>query len=74
MTTTVDLSRLVTWTDVEPGRRYRVGSGTVRQGQSGMQIGVVALKHGRDFNVVLQLDNGSIESFSPMQLFPEILA
>lgn len=67
----VDLSRLVTWTPVEDGPRLRVGSGDQRAGQRGVQIGVIAFKHSPGYEVVLQLDNGRIDSFAPMQLFPE---
>lgn len=68
---TVDLSRFVTWTEVQDGQRYRVGSGDSRFGLRGKQIGVIAFKHSPGYEVVLQLDNGRIDSFSPMQLYPE---
>jgi len=66
----VDVSRFVTWTPVEDGQYLRVGSGDQRAGQRGRQIGVIALKHSPGYEVVMQLDNGRIESFAPMQLFP----
>lgn len=67
-----DLSRWVRWETVEDGPRWKVTSGTKNQGMRGQQIGVISLKHHGDFGVVLQLDNGRVESFAPMQLMPDL--
>lgn len=66
-----DPARFVRTELIEDGARYRVGAGCSRAGQSGVAIGVVAFVHSRAYEIVLQLDNGRIDSFSPMQLFPE---
>lgn len=66
-----DLARLVEFKETPDAPRWRVGAGNNRQGQHGQQIGVVSLKHTPGYEIVLQLDNGKIDTFSPMQLFPE---
>lgn len=66
----IDLSRLVRYEEVDGGR-WVVGHGDRREGQRGKQIGVVSLKHVGGYEVVLHLDNGRVDTFSPMQLFPE---
>ncbi|MCA8228238.1 hypothetical protein [Burkholderia vietnamiensis] len=51
--------------------RWMVGPGDRRQGQRGTAIATVGLRHAGGYEVVLKLDSGKIDSFSPMQLFPE---
>lgn len=66
----VDLSRLVRYEEVANGSWFRVGSGDSRVGDVGQVIGIVSLKHGSDYSVVLRLADGAVDSFAPMQLFP----
>lgn len=66
----VDLARLVRYEEVKDGPWYRVGSGDSRAGSYGQTIGILALKHSQGYEVVLQLTDGKIDTFSPMQLFP----
>lgn len=67
---TLDISRFVEVEEVQNGPRYRVGAGTKNAGQEGRVIAVIRLRHNPGYEVVLHLDNGKQESFSPMQLFP----
>ena len=73
-TPAVDVSRLVEWNPTPYGTRYRVGSGDKRAGQTGTMLGTIGLKHAPGYAVVLQMDNGKVESFMPMSLFPEVLS
>lgn len=41
-------------------------------GRSGDMLGSVTLTHGGDYSVVLQFDDGSVESFDPMALAPDL--
>lgn len=66
----VDLSKLVRYEEVTNGAWYRVGSGNARVGSYGRTIGIIALKHSSGYEVVLQLTDGTVDTFSPMQLFP----
>lgn len=66
----IDLSKLVNYTEVEDGPWWRAGSGDSRFGQVGQQIGVIGLKHGGGYEIVMQMQSGKIETFRPMQLFP----
>lgn len=66
-----DPRRFVNAELIENGARYRVGAGDSRSGQSGTAIGVISLRHSAGYEIVLQLDNGRVDSFSPMQLFAE---
>lgn len=68
--TDADLRRFVSVQELPEGLRYRVGSGCKRAGQCGVAIATIGLKRSAGYEVVMQLDNGSIESFRPMQLFP----
>ncbi len=65
----VDLSRLIRYEEVKNGPWYRVGSGDSRAGGIGQVIGVLSLKHSQGYEVVLQLTDGKIDTFSPLQLF-----
>lgn len=67
-----DVSRLVRFEKTPNGARWLVGPGDGRQGQRGKCIGIVSLKHAPGYEVVLQLDNGKVDSFAPMQLFPDL--
>ena len=71
MAKTYDVSRFVRFEETPNGGRYRVGPGDRRAGHTGKVIGVISLKHADGYEVVLQLDDGKIDSFAPMQLFPE---
>ena len=68
------LSRFVDVTLVTNGMEYRVGSGSQHVGASGKQVAVIALKRSGGYEIVLQLENGKLESFTPTQLFPIIAA
>lgn len=67
----LDLSRFVEVTLMD-GPRWRVGCGDHREGQAGQQIGVISLKHvhGGGYGVLMHMDSGKQDIFSPMQLFP----
>lgn len=56
---------------IENGARYIVASGDKRTGLRGQIIATVGIKHGGGYVAVLKLDNGKIDSFNPMGLFPE---
>jgi len=52
---------------------YRVsGIGTKRAGQVGQHAGTIGLRHCGGYEVLLQFEDGKVESFSPMSLFPEV--
>ncbi|ARL04248.1 hypothetical protein [Burkholderia pseudomallei] len=55
-----------------PGEPHRwiVGAGDVRAGQAGVQVATIGLKHSPGYVVLLKLDSGKMDSFSPMQLLP----
>lgn len=57
---------------VEDGPRYVVGAGDNRTGARGTLIAVVRLRHSVGYELILQLDNGKLDSFSSMQLYPEL--
>lgn len=66
-----DLSKLVRFEETPDGARWIVGGGDRRAGLRGKCIGIVSLRHAGGYEVVLQLDNGKVDSFNPWQLFPE---
>lgn len=66
----LDASRFVRCEAVADGQRYRVAPGDSRQGQCGTVVAIIALRHSPGYEVVLHLDSGKQDSFSPMQLFP----
>ncbi len=69
-TTKLDVRRFVKFHPDPFGSRWLVGPGDGRAGQLGRSLGTIALKHAGGYEVVLELDSGKIDSFSPMQLFP----
>lgn len=66
------IARFVDLELVEDGARYIVGAGDRRAGQRGTLIAVLRFRHDGGYEVVLQLDNGKLDSFSFMQLRPEL--
>lgn len=68
--TAIDLSKFVRFTETPIRQRYRVGGGDGRANQCGYAVGIISLRHSPGYEVVLHLDNGAQDSFSPMQLFP----
>jgi hypothetical protein len=66
-----DLARLVHFEETPDGQRWVVGAGNSRAGMRGRSIGVISLKHSPGYEIVMQLDNGRIDTFAPYQLFPE---
>ncbi|KWK81861.1 MULTISPECIES: hypothetical protein [Burkholderia] len=66
------IARFVELEIVEDGARYIVGAGDRRAGLRGMLIAVIRFRHDGGYEVVLQLDNGKLDSFSFMQLLPEL--
>lgn len=71
MSAAVDVSRFVRFEAAISPVRWRVGAGNNRHGMAGVCLGVISLKHSPAYEVVLHLDNGKVDTFSPMQLFPE---
>ena len=70
--TALDVRRFVQVNEFsEPYPRYVVGSGNSRVGQRGAAIATIGLKHAGGYEILMHMDNGRIESFAPMQLFPE---
>lgn len=65
-----DLLRLIHFEADPYGQQWEVGPGDKRAGRRGTSIGVVGLRHAAGYEVVLRMDDGSLESFAPMQLFP----
>ena len=65
------IARCVDVEYAENGPRYVAASGDKRVGQRGQLVATVGLKHGGGHVVVLQLDNGKLDSFSPMGVFLE---
>lgn len=62
------IAKFITVTLVDDGNRYVVGHGDSRFGQRGKQIAVIAFKHDPGYEVVLQMDSGKTDSFTPGQL------
>lgn len=65
------MARFVRVEEPPVSTRYIVGAGCKRAGSRGTCIAIISLKHSLAYEIVLKLDNGKIDSFSPMQLFPE---
>lgn len=70
-TTDVDLNRLVDFHPAPHSTRYVVVEGSKRDGLAGLMLGTIALRHAGGYEVVLQLDNGRVESFGAHGLRPE---
>lgn len=70
--TSINLSKFVRFTETPERQRYRVGSGCSRANQCGYAIGVISLRNSPGYEVVLHLDSGKQDTFSPMRLFPVI--
>lgn len=68
------IERFVSVEFIETGARWIVGPGDKRQGSRGVAVATIGFRHSRGYEVVLQLDNGKLDSFAPMQLFPECAA
>lgn len=47
-----------------------VAAGDKRQGLRGTAIATIGLKHSPGYAVVMQMQSGKLDSFSPMQLMP----
>jgi len=56
---------------IEDGNRMIVAHGDKRTGLRGKHIATISMKHSSGYEIVLQMDNGKIESFRPDQLFNE---
>jgi len=69
-TTGLDLNKLVLFHQTPFPRRWSMGAGDKRAGVKGTELGTIVLRHGGGYEVVLQLDDGSIDTFHPMSLFP----
>lgn len=69
-----DPARFVRTEIIENGARYSVGAGDSRIGQRGLAIGIGSLRHAPCYEIILQLDSGTLDSFAPMQLFVEVSA
>lgn len=68
----LDLSRFVQWNEYPERPLVRVGGVGRRAGQVGSALGNVALKHASGYEVVVQFSDGRVESFAPLDLFPEV--
>lgn len=69
----VDLARFVKFNPSAFEQRYRVASGDKRAGREGVCIGTIVLKHSGGYEVLLRHDDGTIDSYNAMQLFPVTL-
>lgn len=67
----VDVRRFVDFNPDPFGRRWIVGPGEQRQGQRGKSLGTIDLRHGSGYSVILQMDDGRLDTFAPMSLYPE---
>jgi hypothetical protein len=62
------IARFVDVTLVDDGCWYRVSAGDQRAGQRGKVIAIIGFKHTGGYEVVMQMENGKTDSFSPTQL------
>lgn len=70
-TTKIDLSRFVKFEPASGEERYWRVSGTGRRGGLvGRYAGVISFRHAGAYEVLLQFNEGKIESFSPLSVFP----
>jgi hypothetical protein len=68
-----DLRRLVRYEVLPDGAEWRVGGvGGRRAGEVGKAIGILALRHGSGYEVVLQFADGAMDTFQPHTVFPHI--
>lgn len=65
-----DLLRFVQWAEYPDQPAVRVAGTGKRGGQVGRALGNVSLKHDGGYEVVVLFDDGKMESFTPMSLFP----
>lgn len=70
----IDLLRFVQWAEYPDQPRVMVAGVGKRGGQVGLALGNVSLKHDGGYEVVVLFDDGRIESFAPMSLFPAEVA
>lgn len=65
------LARFVNVHLIDDGNRYVVGPGDKREGLRGRHIATIGLRHDSGYEIVLQLDNGKLDSFVPGHLHLE---
>jgi len=66
----LDLNRLVDFVPNPLGGRWECTEGSKRRGVRGTWIGNINLRHSSGYEIVLQLDDGSITSFAANALRP----
>lgn len=67
----IDVSRFVQWSpSPEPQRVILAGERARRR--AGLALGIIGLKHAGGYEVVVQFDDGKIESCHPMNLLPDL--
>jgi len=64
--------RFVDVTQSTQPTKWRVAGFGRRGGQVGIDVAVVGFKHGNGYEVILCFDDGKLDSFAPMALFPAL--
>ena len=72
--TTINIAKLIRWKPVTDGARWRVGGTGRMSGQAGRGVGIISLRRHSGYEVVLQFDDGSIDTFAPLSLYPDLPA
>lgn len=68
----IDVSRFVKCNAYPEPRSVKVGGCGRRAGQAGMAIASIALKHAGGYEVVVEFPDGKLDSFAPLDLFPDV--
>lgn len=66
----VDLNKLVAFNPDPHGATWTCIEGSERRGLVGVSIGTICLRHAAGYEVLLQLEDGRLASFSPDVLVP----
>lgn len=71
----IDPMKLIRWEPTENGGYWQVGGfGGRRSGEVGRCVGIIALKHAGGYEVALEFEDGKVETFVPLSLFPAVSA